>query len=195
MDSALRDPTGGVSASQLGLAEQTPVSNGLEEKHLVFQENQKGVSFGELIGPYLQGAKTIRIVDPYIRQFYQVRNLMELLEVIASQKAEDEEVSVELLTSQDEYDAPRQDEYLGQIADGMAQVGVAFTWEYDETGTIHARHITANHGWKILLDRGLDIYQRFDSNDAFSIAARLPKERAVKAFEVTFLKDDREPTL
>ena len=42
--------------------------------------------------------------------------------------------------------------------------------------------------WDILLDRGLDIWQRFDSNDAFSTEGRMPEMRRVKAFEVTYMK-------
>ena len=42
--------------------------------------------------------------------------------------------------------------------------------------------------WDILLDRGLDIWQRFDSNDAFSMEGRMPEMRRVKAFEVTYMK-------
>lgn len=37
-------------------------------------------------------------------------------------------------------------------------------------------------------DRGLDIRQRFDSNDAFSIEARMPEMRRMKAFEITYMK-------
>jgi ATP-dependent Lon protease len=40
---------------------------------------------------------------------------------------------------------------------------------------------------KILLDRGLDIYQRYEMNDAFAIANRLPEYRPIKAFQVTYL--------
>ena len=57
-----------------------------------------------------------------------------------------------------------------------------------ESSAIHARHIVTDHGWKILLDRGLDIFQRFDYNDAFSVAARLQTHRACKPFEVTYLR-------
>ena len=51
----------------------------LKEQHVVVQENQKGVSFDDFFGPYLKGASKITITDPYIRKFYQVRNVMELL--------------------------------------------------------------------------------------------------------------------
>ncbi|WP_310649996.1 MIT C-terminal domain-containing protein [Colwellia sp. MB02u-14] len=43
-------------------------------------------------------------------------------------------------------------------------------------------------GWKVSLDRGLDIFQQYDVNDAFSLTTRLQKHRPCKAFEVTFIK-------
>ena len=59
-----------------------PAEPVLKEKHLTFQENQKGLSFDTLLGPYLKGATAITVTDPYIRLFYQVRNFMELLETV-----------------------------------------------------------------------------------------------------------------
>ena len=40
-------------------------------------------------------------------------------------------------------------------------------------GAIHARHIVTDTGWKISLDRGLDIFQQYSMNDTFSLANRL----------------------
>ena len=42
--------------------------------------------------------------------------------------------------------------------------------------------------WDIVLDRGLDIWQKFDSNDAFALEGRMPEARKVKQFEVTYLR-------
>jgi ATP-dependent Lon protease len=77
---------------------------------------------------------------------------------------------------------------VGRIQESCATVGIDFTWEFDGTCTIHARHIVTDTGWKILLDRGLDIFQHYDIKDAFSIANRLQEFRGCKAFEVTFLR-------
>lgn len=43
-------------------------------------------------------------------------------------------------------------------------------------------------GWKISLDRGLDIFQHFLAGDAFNLANRFQEHRAVKQFEVTYLR-------
>jgi len=160
----------------------------LTEKHQTFQENQRGVSYDWLLGPYLKGATRIVITDPYIRLFYQARNLMELIECIARDKREEDEIAVHLVTGADEFKGPQQLEYLTKIQEASSTVGIQFTWEFDDSNTIHARHIVTDHGWKILLDRGLDIFQHYEMNDAFAVSNRLQKFRSCKTFEVTYLK-------
>ena len=158
------------------------------EKRLVFQENQRGASFDELFGPYLRGAKHIVVTDPYIRLFYQARNLMEFLETVARFCLADDEVQVHLVTVADDFKEVQQTDYLEQMQTTCAAIGIRFTWEFDATGSLHARHIVTDHGWKILLDRGLDIFQQYDMNDAFAIANRVQKYRSLKAFEITYLR-------
>jgi len=46
----------------------------------------------------------------------------------------------------------------------------------------------ADHGWKISLDRGLDIFQHYEMHDTFTFTNRLQQYRPCKAFEVTFIK-------
>lgn len=160
----------------------------LKEKHLTFQENQKGLSFDTLLGPYIKGATTITVTDPYIRQFHQIRNFMEFLETVVKHKAPDEEISVYLVTMEDEFRSDQQKNNFEKIEESASSVGVNFTWKFDSTGTIHARHIVTDNGWKISLDRGLDIFQHYEMNDAFTFANRLQQYRPCKAFEVTFIK-------
>ncbi len=160
----------------------------LNEQHLVVEENQKGISFDDIFGPYLKGATDIVITDAYIRKFHQARNIMELLETIAKIKSDDEEVLVKLITIEDEFYSEQQKEYLMSIQENIWSAGISFSWEFDEEKTIHARHIITNHGWKILLDRGLDIFQHFDGKDAFSLASRIQKYRLCKKFEVTVVR-------
>ncbi len=167
---------------------QAPTEPTLKGKHLTFQENQKGLSYDTLLGPYLEGASTITITDPYIRLFYQLRNFMEFLETVVKHKTSGEEVAVHLVTAEDEFKGEQQKENFEKMQESANSVGVNFTWEFDSTGTIHARHIVTNHGWKISLDRGLDIFQHYEMNDTFTFANRLQQYRPCKAFEVTFIK-------
>ena len=195
---ALREGAPGSTAPNTFNEEPGPVANSVEiaavsapgptEGHVTFAENQKGVSFDALFGPWLDGASEIVLTDPYIRVYHQMRNLMELLEVIALRKPDGEEVSFRLITAPDAEDLARQQGYLEQIRDGIGPTGVEFEWTFDDTKAIHARHLVTNTGWKILLDRGLDVFQRADLNNGFSPANRNQRFRQVKAFELTYLK-------
>ncbi len=161
----------------------------LKEMHLTFQENQKGISFDTLLGSYLKGAAKITVTDPYIRLYYQIRNFMEFLETVVKHKAQEDEVAVHLVTTEDEFKSEQQQDNFEKMKESASAIGINFTWEFDTSGTIHARHIITDHGWKISLDRGLDIFQHYDMNDAFAFANRLQQFRPCKAFEVTFIKN------
>ncbi len=179
------------ATSEVPLPDSAPSSMPeAREQHLAFQENQRGVSFDRLFGPYLKNAGKIVITDPYIRIFFQARNLMELLETITRCKPDDDEVEVQLITVKDEFKEEQQVGYFEKMAISCQAAGVAFSWVFAEDNSIHARHIVIDNGWKILLDRGLDIFQRYEMNDAFSIANRMQHFRPCKAFEATFLRTD-----
>lgn len=159
----------------------------LEEGHKEIKENQKGCSFNDLVLPYLKGAKKLSITDPYIRNFFQQRNLMEFLVSVVKINYPTEETEVHLVTIQDEIKGDKQEENFVKMKDSLARYGLIFTWEYDVARTIHARHIETDSGWKICLDRGLDVYQNF-GGDAFDVLTYLPELRACKAYEATFIK-------
>lgn len=166
------------------------ITENLSEKHLTFQENQKGISFDSLLGPYLKGATKITVTDPYIRLYYQIRNFMEFLETVVKHTAQEDEVTVHLVTTEDEFKSEQQRDNFEKMKESASTIGINFTWEFDSSGTIHARHIITDHGWKISLDRGLDIFQHYDMNDAFAFANRLQQFRPCKAFEVTFIRHE-----
>lgn len=169
--------------------EQQPQNSEKEfkEKHFVIEEEQIGVTYEKLFGPIFKGAKHIEIIDPYIRNFYQTVNLMELLEVIEKCKSEADVVQVNLITSKDEFNDQTQDDNLATIRESCMQMGINFSYKYDET--IHARSITTEK-WKVLLDRGLDIYQNCERKDAFQFTTRIQKYRPCKRFEITYLKNN-----
>jgi ATP-dependent Lon protease len=175
-------------ASQASADQRSASAQGPTAGHLTFSENQKGVTFDDLFGPYLKGAREIVVTDPYIRAFHQVRNIMELAETIANAKPPADEVHLRLITCADGIRPEKQAEYLAAVADACEGVGIQFSWAFDETNTIHARHIVTDAGWKIALDRGLDIFQPFEMNNAFSFANRQQRFRSVKAFEVIYLR-------
>lgn len=154
---------------------------------VIVQENQRGVKFDDLFGPYVRGAKKIVLTDPYIRMYHQARNLMEFIETVVRSKPNGN-VEIELVTVEEEFRAEQQLDFFQQIQKNCLPSGILFSWNFESQTSIHARHIVMDNGWKIVLDRGLDVFQRYEMNDAFSLANRLQEHRNCKPFEITYLK-------
>jgi ATP-dependent Lon protease len=154
----------------------------------VYPENAKGITYHGLFADYLRGASVITVADPYIRLFWQVKNMMEFLEMVYSLVPDGEQVEVHLITKSDEDRCVEQDESLRKMEEGFAGSKVSFSYRYDSGNSLHSRSITTDTGWKILLDRGLDIFQRYDTGP-FSLASKIQSERLCKTFDVTYLKD------
>ena len=160
----------------------------LQEQRLTFEENQRGASFDTLFGPYLEGAQKITIADPDMTAFFQARNLMEFIETIIRQKSDAEQVAVHLITLPDEFDTTQQLEHFEQIQMNTAPAGIHFGWEFVDA--IPDCHIVTDHGWKILLNRGLDIFNRCELGDAFALTNRLQRYRPLMGVEITYLRVD-----
>ena len=133
---------------------------------MTYQENCKGISFEKLLIPYLKGAKTISIVDPYLRNYWQIRNLMELLEGLIKNKAVEEEIVIDVITMPDDFGHEKQLDFFEQIITSVMPAGIHLSYRFDET--IHDREIVTDTGWKIILGRGLDIFQNYDGNNTFA---------------------------
>ncbi len=169
-----------ISESGTGEAQPKPM-------HFTISENQTGISYRMLFGDYLKGAKRITIVDPYIRKQYQIRNLVEFMQVVLDIKPEGEEIEVHLVTDSGEFSQTELDETLSQIQDDLQKADINFTYEFDRPGALHARSIVTDTGWKIVLDRGLDIFQRSEGG-WLSLSAIDQRTRYCKAFEITYVK-------
>ncbi len=185
-----------ISADSMSIANQTQTNknenelqDSLDRGHLDFQENQQDVSFDFLFGPYVKNARSIKIVDPYIRNFHQAKNLMEFIEVVRTNNSDSSRVKVELLTIKDpEIDrATKQLSNLVEVQKAATAAGVFFEFDFDKTETIHDREIIVDSSWKIILGRGLDIYQ-FIADGPFSLAHKDQSLRKVRSFGVTYIR-------
>ncbi|OQM73338.1 BREX system Lon protease-like protein BrxL [Manganibacter manganicus] len=158
--------------------------------HVVFTENRKGISFDKIFGPWTEGATRIVITDPYVRKFHQARNVMELIEMLIRRKQPEDQIAVHLVTAPDDGNIQEQRECLDGIAEACTGTGVDFTWAFDGTGTIHARDITTDTGWKMVLDRGLDIFQPTPRKmNGFSLGERMQEHRMIRGFYVTYVEN------
>jgi ATP-dependent Lon protease len=159
-----------------------------EEQHIVIKENQKGISYQRLFAPYLKGATEIHLIDPYLRKFHQVKNLMEFCEMLYRIKPVGDEIRLKVFTNAEAGEKQEADSLLIQVQANLQGTGIDMDYEIEPQGTQHARSIETDTGWKILLDRGLDIFQRYDYKDAFNLANALQEERMCKGFEVTYVR-------
>jgi ATP-dependent Lon protease len=162
----------------------------LQERHLVVPENAKGWSYRRLFGDYLVGATQITVVDPYIRAFHQIRNMVEFLRMVNELTPEGDEVAVHLITateSESKEKLEKQMENLGQVLDSFAETATPFSFEFSASPNFHARSIRTDTGWKITLDRGLDIFQWFE-HSAFNAATNIQEARLTKGCEVSFIR-------
>jgi ATP-dependent Lon protease len=154
-----------------------------KEGQTIIRDNQTGVSYEALFGDYLEGAEEITVVDPYVRLPYQLRNFMEFAQLISQRKSLEEEVKLHLVTSNNEDYIENARESFAQIAGTLEPLGIFFTYEFDEN--IHDRSILLDNGWKIVLGRGLDIFQK--TGGWFDIAEYDQNKRQCKACEVTYV--------
>jgi ATP-dependent Lon protease len=160
----------------------------LQEMSQQIEENQKGISFDILLGKYLKNAHNITIIDRDIRTYEQIKNLMELLETVIKFKSEDEEITLNLITQEDEVNNNQQKDAFSRITQSCLSVGINFKYSLKRQEEItQGCQIITDHGWEILLSEGLDIFQKYEQNDLFTFTNRLPQLRLCKAFEITYL--------
>ena len=177
----------GVPAGTAGAPEAPGLPVTAQPGHIVVPENTKGWSYRRLFALHLKGARQITIRDPYVRLFFQARNLMELLQVIHDLVPEGDEAAVHLVTSSDAESCERQAENLDAMALSFTGSRVAFSWELDHNPNFHARSITTDTGWKITIDRGLDVFQKFESGP-FSVEQAIQETRLTRGAEISYVK-------
>jgi ATP-dependent Lon protease len=155
--------------------------------HIVVPESTKGWSYRRLFGEYLKGARKITVSDPYVRAFFQIRNLMEFLEMVHQLVPEGDEVEVELVTQPDRDAFGKQEENLNQVVTAFSGSPVSFSWKFEHNPNFHARSIVTDTGWKITIDRGLDLFQRFEGGP-FALEQVIQEARLTRGAEVTYLR-------
>ena len=100
---------------------------------------------------------------------------------------EGDEVAVTLVTQSDRENPSKQEDQLNQIVGTFGESRVNFSWSFDPSPGFHARSILTDTGWKITVDRGLDIFQRFETG-VFSLEQSLQEARLTRGAEVTYLR-------
>lgn len=164
-------------------AELSLTSLGLEPHQLVIHDNQTGISYKKLFADYLRGATEITLQDPYIRLPYQFKNLLEFCVMIANNKEPEDEIYFEVITWNIPERMSDSIAYFEEFKENVADLGIHFTFIMEDR---HDRYFEANNGWKIILGRGLDIFEKNEGR--FNPAELDQTRRKCKACEVTYLR-------
>ena len=167
------------------VTQETSVKDFLKEGQKIIRDNQSGLSYDNLFGSYLLDATKIKLIDPYIRLPYQLRNFMEFVRLVSEKKDPLKEVELHLVTTNSEDYIEGVKEKFDQMTYSLESMGINFTYEFDEY--IHDRSIEMDNGWKIVLGRGLDIYQK--TGGYTDITDYIQERRLCKACEITFVKN------
>ena len=166
-----------------------PASTKAEEKvkptegQKIIRDNQRNITYDILFGNYLEEATKVTLIDPYIRLPYQLRNFMEFAKLLYLKKKHQEELKLHLVTSNNEDYIQGAKEAFETMRLSLESLGIIFSYEFDEN--IHDRSILLDNGWKIILGRGLDIWQK--TGGWYSIDEYLQEMRLCKGCEVTYV--------
>jgi len=131
-----------------------------KDTSLSIKEGGKGYSYKNLFFPYLKDAKEIKLTDPYIRKEHQLKNFIAFCEVLAPKEGN---ISVSLITkSEDSYQRNDIEQKFKDLQSNLLFHGIIFNYQFDDN--IHDRFIESDNGWRISLGRGLDIFQKPETN-------------------------------
>ena len=128
----------------------------LIDRHFTIMYGDIGFSYESIMGPYLKGAKTVVIEDPYIRLQHQIQNFVRFCETVLRA------TTIKKICLITGYDDKTQ---LAEIAEKMEELKQSLLdldveLEVKLNPNIHDREIRIDNGWTIKIGRGLDFYQK-----------------------------------
>lgn len=128
----------------------------LKEQHFTILYGDTGYSYESIMGPYLRGAKTVIVEDPYIRLQHQIQNFVRFCETVVKAG------TVRKITLFTGYDDNTQlagiAEKLDELKQSLLELDVEL--EVKLNPNMHDREIRLDNGWVIKIGRGLDFYQK-----------------------------------
>ncbi|WP_201727554.1 BREX system Lon protease-like protein BrxL [Acidocella sp. C78] len=145
-------------AAPPAMAALPPETEEPTEQHYTIAYGDTGHSYDTIFGPYLPGAKSVVVEDPYIRMPHQIANFVRFCETAV--KAETVR-SITLFTSYDQQtDLAGLQEKLDELKQSLVEYDVALDVRLNDK--MHDREVRLDNGWTIKIGRGLDFYQKPD---------------------------------
>lgn len=133
-----------------------PVPDELVERHFTILYGDIGHSYESIIGPYLRGAKTVVIEDPYIRLQHQIQNFVRFCECVLKAGTVKK---INLITGYDDKTQLAEiAEKLEELKQSLLELDVEL--EVKLNPNMHDREIRIDNGWVVKIGRGLDFFQK-----------------------------------
>lgn len=150
-----------------------------------FEPGQCGVTYEDVLVPYLTREATITIVDSHIKTFRQIRNLRELILAVASDPdggPHDVHIVTARATGGIDWEFG-QAKALIALQEELVEHGIKLCVSFDESN--HDRWIETSK-WRVLLGKGLDFW------DAKSCHGTPQELRSIaKRFAITYYLTDK----
>lgn len=131
----------------------------LQEQHFTIHYGDTGYSYESIVLPYLLGAKTVEIEDPYIRANHQIQNFVRFCEAVVKSPTVK---TIKLTTSYDQdTDLKEVSDRLEELKQSLLELDIALEVRPNEN--LHDREIRIDNDWTVKIGRGLDFFQKPDS--------------------------------
>ncbi len=165
LEKYLDDGLGVLEGRSLVLQHEVAIKQvkGPDEIEINIQDDEMGHSYETLFGEHLRNCSVIDIDEPYLGKRHQLENFQRFAELVSRLRTVKK---LNLQTGEligDDRDAS--DSHLEHVKRQLEVQGVQFNWS--RLPAMHHRQIKTNHGWLLLSDRGLDIFKRPESRNAF----------------------------
>ncbi|MGY2909218.1 MIT C-terminal domain-containing protein [Bradyrhizobium sp. URHC0002] len=146
------------SSDEIPTAISSPQPIGPIDRHYTIGYGDTGHSYDTIFGPYLVGAKSMVVEDPYIRAPHQIANFVRLCETALKASTVQ---TITLITSYDQQtDMADVRDKLDELKQSLLEYDVALNVELN--ANLHDREVRLDNGWIIKIGRGLDFYQKPD---------------------------------
>ena len=132
------------------------VGTELVEQHYTILYGDTGHSYDGIVGPYLQGAGSLVVEDPFIRHSHQIQNFVRFCEVLVRQGS----IRKLLLITSYDANAPLHEisEKFDEVKQSLLEVDIELDVKLNPN--LHDREIRIDNGWTVKIGRGLDFYQK-----------------------------------
>src|SRR5690606_25883946 len=103
---------------------------------------------------------------------------------LSKNKESGEEINLEIIAWNEEAFQPQSKGYFNEVLDSVSDLRINLSYRFEDH---HDRYIKADNGWKIILGRGLDIFQK--PVGRFTLADIDQAQRKCRACEITYIHE------